>query len=331
VLLSYNGKNKRANMKASIRRKYGSPDQIKIDIVETPIPKDNEVLIKAYATTVNRTDCANLTAKPFIMRFVLGLFKPRQIILGTDFAGEIVSIGKDIKSFSIGSKVFGFNDIGAASQAEYLTTTTENLFLIPEGIDYKQAAASLEGANYAYTFIHKVTIKPGQHILINGATGGIGSALLQFVRQFDVKISATCATKNIELIKSLGANKVYDYTKEDFTINNDKYDFIFDAVGKSTFGKCKPLLKEKGVYISSELGPYSQNIFYAISTSLSKTKKVIFPIPYSKQKTIPYIVEMLKKGIFKPVIDREYLLEDISKAYEYVMTGEKTGNVIINI
>jgi NADPH:quinone reductase-like Zn-dependent oxidoreductase len=125
VLLSYNGKNKRANMKASIRRKYGSPDQIKIDIVETPIPKDNEVLIKVYATTVNRTDCANLTAKPFIMRFVLGLFKPRQIILGTDFAGEIVSIGKDIKSFSIGSKVFGFNDIGAASQAEYLTTTLQ--------------------------------------------------------------------------------------------------------------------------------------------------------------------------------------------------------------
>jgi NADPH:quinone reductase-like Zn-dependent oxidoreductase len=240
-------------------------------------------------------------------------------------------MGKDIKSFSIGSKVFGFNDIGAASQAEYLTTTTENLFLIPEGIDYKQAAASLEGANYAYTFIHKVTIKPGQHILINEATGGIGSALLQFVRQFDVKISATCATKNIELIKSLGANKVYDYTKQDFTINNDKYDFIFDAVGKSTFGKCKPLLKENGVYISSELGPYSQNIFYAISTSLSKTKKVIFPIPYSKQKTIPYIIEMLKKGIFKPVIDREYQLEDISNAYEYVMTGKKIGNVIVNI
>ncbi len=318
-------------MKASVRRKYGSPNQIKIEIIENPIPKDNEVLIKVYATTVNRTDCANLTAKPFIMRFVLGLIKPRKIILGTDFAGEVVSIGKDVKSFSIGNKVFGFNDIGSESQAEYIAITTENLFIIPEKIDYKQAAASLEGANYAYTFIHKVNIKSGQKILINGATGGIGSALLQFVRQFDVKIAATCNTKNTELIRSLGADKIYDYTKEDFTEVKDKYDFIFDSVGKSTFGKCKSLLKEKGVYISSELGPYSQNLFYAVSTSISGTKKVIFPVPYSQQKTIPYIINMLEKGNFKSVIDREYLLEDISKAYEYVLTGEKIGNVIINI
>jgi len=275
-------------MKATIRRRYGSPNQIKIENTEKPVPTDNDILIKVHATTVNRTDCANLTAKPFIMRFVLGLFKPRKIILGTDFAGEVISVGKNVKSFSIGDKVFGFNDTGSESQAEYITTTVENLFLIPERIDYKEAAASLEGANYAYTFIHKVNIRSGQKILINGATGGIGSALLQFVRQYDVKITATCNTKNIELIQSLGADKIYDYTKEDFTDGNDKYDFIFDAVGKSTFGKCKPLLKEKGIYISSELGPYSQNIFYSLLTSGS-SKKVIFPIPYSKQQTIPYI------------------------------------------
>ncbi len=317
-------------MKASIRRRYGSPDQIKIENIEKPIPKDNEVLIKVHATTVNRTDCANLTAKPFLMRFVLGFFKPRKIIVGTDFAGEIITIGKNVKSFNIGDKVFGFIDIGSKSQAEYIATTVEELFLIPEKIDYKEAAASLEGANYAYTFIHKVNIQSGQKILINGATGGIGSALLQFVRQYDVKITATCNTKNIKLIQSLGADKIYDYTKEDFTDNTDKYDFIFDAVGKSTFGKCKPLLKEKGIYISSELGPYSQNIFYPLLTS-GLSKKVIFPIPYSKQKTIPYICNLLEKGKFKPVIDREYSLEDISIAYEYVITGEKTGNVIINV
>jgi NADPH:quinone reductase-like Zn-dependent oxidoreductase len=317
-------------MKASIRRRYGSPDQIKIESIKNPIPKDNEVLIKVHATTVNRTDCANLTAKPFIMRFVLGLFKPRKIILGTDFAGEVITIGKNIKSFNSGDKVFGFIDMGSESQAEYLTTTIEDLFLIPAKLDYKEAAASLEGANYAYSFIHYVNIQSGQKILINGATGGIGSALLQFVRQYDVKITATCNTKNIKLIQSLGADKIYDYTKEEFTDDNDKYDFIFDAVGKSTFGKCKPLLKEKGIYISSELGPYSQNIFYPLLTSML-SKKVIFPIPYSKQKTIPYISNLLEKGIFKPVIDREYSLEDISKAYEYVITGEKTGNVIINV
>ncbi len=318
-------------MKASIRRKYGSSNQIKIEDVEKQTPKDNEVLIKVYTTTVNRTDCANLTAKPFIMRFVLGLFKPRKIILGTDYAGEVISLGKNVKSFKIGDKVFGFNDTGSESQAEYITQVDNNLFPIPENINYKQAAASLEGAHYAYTFIHKVNIQSGQNILINGATGGIGSALLQFVRQYNVQITATCNTKNVKLIKSLGADKIYDYTKEDFTEDKGKYDFIFDAVGKSTFGKCKPLLKENGIYISSELGPYSQNLFYAITTSISNSKKVIFPVPFSTQKTIPYIMELLKTEKFKPVIDREYLLGDIALAYEYVLSGEKTGNVIINV
>lgn len=317
-------------MTATIRRRYGSPNQISIEQIETPVPRDDEVLVKVYATTVNRTDCANLTAKPFIMRFVLGLFKPRKIILGTDFAGEIVAIGKDVKLFNISDKVFSFNDTGAESQAEFVITKAKNLFSIPQKIDYKQAATSLEGAHYAYTFIHKVNIKPGQKILINGATGGIGSALIQFVRQYDVKISATCNTKNIELVQSLGANKIYDYTKEDFTNYPDKYDFIFDAVGKSTFGKCKSLLKQKGIYISSELGPYAQNIFYPLLTSFS-SKKVIFPTSYSTQKTIPYISNLLEQGKFKPVIDREYLLDDISKAYEYVISGQKTGNVLINI
>lgn len=317
-------------MKASIRRKYGSPNQISIENIAKPIPKDEEVLIMVHATTVNRTDCANLTAKPFIMRFVLGFLQPRKIILGTDFAGEVVSMGKNVKSFRIGDKVFGFNDTGSESQAEYLTTTVAQLFPIPEKIDYKQAAASLEGAHYAFTFIHKANIRSGQNILINGATGAIGSALLQFVRQYDVKITATCNTENIKLIQNLGADKIYDYTKEDFRDDKDTYDFIFDAVGKSTFGQCKALLKENGVYISSELGPYAQNIFYSLLTSISG-KKVFFPIPYGTQKTIPYISDHLEREKFKPVIDREYVLEDISKAYEYVLTGQKTGNVVINV
>ncbi|MEB8330206.1 NAD(P)-dependent alcohol dehydrogenase [Flavobacteriaceae bacterium KMM 6897] len=318
-------------MKASIRRKYGSSNLIKIENIEKPVPKDNELLIKVHATTVNRTDCAILTAQPFIMRFVLGLIRPRKIILGTDFAGEVVSIGKNVKSFKVKDEVFGFNDTGLESQSEYITSAEENLFPIPENINFKQAAASLEGAHYAYTFVHKVNIKSGQRILINGATGGIGSALLQFIKQYNVKTTATCNTENIKLITSLGADKIYDYTKEDFTYDTEKYDFIFDAVGKSTFGKCKPLLKDKGIYISSELGPYSQNLFYAISTSISNNKKVIFPLPYSTQHTIPYIMELLKNEKFRPIIDREYLLEDISKAYEYVLKGEKIGNVIINV
>lgn len=317
-------------MRAAVRRYYCSPHEIGIEQIEKPIPKVNEVLIKAHYSTVNRTDCANLRAKPFIMRFVLGFFKPRKIILGTDFAGEVISLGENVKSFRVGDRVFGFNDIGAESQAEFLVTEAENIFLIPVNVDYNEAAASLEGAHYAYSFIHKVNIKAGQNILIIGATGGIGSALLQFVRQYDVNITATSNTKNIKRIQSLGADKICDYTKEDFTDANEKYDFVFDTVGKSTFGRCKPLLKERGVYISSELGPYSQNIIYPFLTLMSK-KKVIFPIPYGKNKTIPYIIKHLETELFKPMIDREYLLEDISDAYEYVMKGEKTGNVLLNI
>lgn len=319
-------------MKAAIRKIYGSPQVIQIEEIDQPVPLDNELLIKVHATTVNRTDCANLTAKPFIMRFVLGLFKPRKPILGTDFAGTVKAIGKNIQSYKINDRVFGFTDMGLESQAEYLTLEPKgNLLTIPGNIDFKQAAASLEGAHYAYSFIHKVTVKPGQNILINGATGAIGSALLQFVNQFDVKITATCNTKNIDLIRSLGADKIVDYTKEDFTKDSEKYDFIFDAVGKSTFGKCKSLLKDKAIYISSELGPYSQNPFLALFTSFGSKKKVIFPVPFKVQKTLPFIKDLLEKEKFKPVIDREYSLLEISKAYEYVMTKEKTGNVIITI
>jgi NADPH:quinone reductase-like Zn-dependent oxidoreductase len=318
-------------MKAAVRKHYGAPDQIKIASINKPIPKADEVLVKIHATTVNRTDCANLTAKPFIMRLFLGLFGPKKTILGTDFAGEVMETGKNITLFNKGDKVMGFNDMGTQSQAEYSCIKAKDLFLMPENISYKQATASLEGAHYAYSFIHKVTIAPGQKVLINGASGGIGSALLQFVRQYEATIAATCNTKNIELIKSLGADKVYDYTKEDFTVDTkNKYDFIFDAVGKSTFGKCKPILAENGIYISSELGPYAQNAFLPIFNSLSK-KKVIFPIPYPTQKSIPYIIDLLKQGKFDPLIDREYSLADISKAYDFVLTGQKTGNVIVNL
>lgn len=319
-------------MKAAIRKSYGPPQNIRIEEIEKPVPKDNEVLIKVYATTVNRTDCANLTAKPFIMRFVIGFFKPRKIILGTDFAGTVVEIGKHVQDFKIDDRVFGFTDLGLGSQAHYLIMKPKgNVLTIPGNTDFKQAAASMEGAHYAYSFIHRVRMKPGQNVLINGASGAIGSALLQFTKRFDVQITAICNTKNMDLIQSLGADKVIDFIKEDFTQSTEKYDFIFDAVGKSNFGKCKPLLKKGGIYISSELGPYSQNPFLALFPSLGNKKKVIFPIPFSVQKTLPFIKALLENEEFKPVIDREYPLDEISKAYEYVMTGEKTGNVIISV
>jgi len=319
-------------MQAAVRRSYCEPEEIKIEQVEKPINNAKQVLIKVFATTVNRTDCANLTGRPFIMHFVLGLFKPRKIILGTDFAGQIVAVGKDVKSFKVNDRVFGFTDTGVESQAEYIKIDSAgNLLIIPDQIDYKPAVASLEGAHYAYSFIHKVKLQAGQKVLINGATGAIGSALLQFVNQFDVHISATCNSKNSDLIKSLGADKVFDYEVEDFTSNREEYDFIFDAVGKSTFGKCKASLTKHGIYISSELGPYAQNVFLAAFTPPWRKKKVIFPIPFNTKITLPYIKKLIEQVIFKPVIDREYALDDISQAYKYVAAGEKTGNVVVNI
>jgi NADPH:quinone reductase-like Zn-dependent oxidoreductase len=317
-------------MKAAFREQYCYPDKISIKSLEIPLINPDEILIRVRSTTVNRTDCANLTAKPFIMRFVLGLFKPKLPILGTDFAGEIVSIGSNIKSFAIGDRVFGFHDTGIQSQAEYLKCKEGHVFKIPEGINFQQAAASLEGAHYAYTFLHKIKLSPNQSVMVLGASGGIGSALIQFLNQYDIKISATCSSKNLELIKSLGAEVVYDYTKEDFTKSDYKYDFIFDTVGKSTYGSCKSVLKNNGVYISSELGPFSQNLILSMMSSIYK-KKVIFPVPYSKSRTIPFIIKSLQDGSFKSVIDRDYPLEQISNAYEFVMSGQKTGNVTISI
>lgn len=319
-------------MKAVIHEKYGSPDVLKIQDIERPIPQKNDVLIKVLATTVNRTDCAMLQAKPFIMRFTTGLLKPSKNILGTDFAGEVQDIGSDVTSFKVGDKVFGFDDMGVLSHAEYMTFPCDKaISLIPPNITYKQAAASIEGAHYAYNFINKIKLKPEHSVLINGATGAIGSALVQLVKEYKCKITAACNTENIELVKSIGANRVIDYLNEDFTKDSDSYDFVFDAVGKSSFGKCKSVLKSGGVYISSELGWMAQNLFFALFKPIMGSKKVIFPFPSNIKASLVVVKDLLEKGNFKPVIDREYSMNEIKKAFEYVERGHKTGNVIISI
>lgn len=314
-------------MKAAIRRVYGAPKAIKIETLKQPVPKANEVLIRVKCTTLNRTDGANLQAKPFFMRFILGLFKPSKIVLGTDFSGVIEAVGSNVSSFKINDRVFGFNDLGAASQAEYLVVNPKNTLLkIADHISFESAVASLEGASYAYRFLKKANIKSGQKILINGATGAIGSALLQFLKSYDVTITATCATKNIELIKSLGAHKVIDYTVTDFTKQKSKYDMVLDTVGKSRWKLCKPALKDHGIYISSELGPRGENLFLALFI-----KRVKFPIPYPLKISLPFIKQQLDTENFKPLVDRTYDLDTISEAYTYVLKGQKTGNVLIKI
>ncbi len=319
-------------MKAIVCSKYGPPDVLQLKEVEKPFPKDNEVLIKIYATTVNRTDCATLRAKPFFARFFTGLFKPKNSILGTEFAGKIEAIGKNVSSFKPGDKVFGFSENGYGCHAQYMRISEDKaLAKIPKDLTYKQAAASSEGAWYAYNFINKVKIKPGQKVLVNGATGGIGSAAVQLSKYFGAEITGVCQGKDFELVKSLGTKYLIDYLKEDFTKSDKKYNYIFDTVGKSSFGKCKLLLEPDGVYISSELGSGSQNIFLALLTPILRGKKVKFPLPKDCKGTILLIKKLIEKGKFKAVIDREYPFEQIVKAFKYVESGQKVGNVVITV
>ena len=319
-------------MKAITYKKYGPPDVLKLKEVRKPVPKDDEVLVKVHAATVNRTDCAMLRAKPFIMRFLTGVFRPKNSILGTDFSGTVESIGSAVKTFKVKDKVFGFDDNGLSSQAEYMKISAQNaIAVMPDNLTFEEAAASIEGAHYAYNFINKVNIKKGQDIIVNGATGAIGSAMIQILKYYGANIAAVCNTKDLELVKSLGADKVIDYKKEDFTKSDLKYDFVFDAVGKSTFNKSKRLLFPGGTYISSELGPFAQNLFLALITKLIGNKKVKFPIPSNRTGSVLFIKKLIEEDYFKPVIDRTFLFEEIAEAYKYVEKGQKIGNVIIKI
>jgi len=319
-------------MRAIINTEYGPPEVVKLMEVDKPVPKDNEVLIKVYATTVNRTDCGFRSAEYFISRFFSGLFRPKFKTLGNEFAGEIEAIGKDVTSFNIGDKVFGFSGIKFGAHAEYMTIAeNEAITTIPHNLTFEEAAPITEGGHYALCDIRAANIKSGQNVLIYGASGAIGSAAVQLVKYFGAKVTAVCNTKNLELLKSLGADQVIDYTNQDFTKIDQIFDFVFDAVGKSSFGQCKPLLNKKGIYISTELGKNSENIFLALITPIFGGKKVIFPLPTISKEDVIFLKELVETDKFKPVIDRRYTLEQILEAYKYVETGQKTGNVVITL
>ena len=319
-------------MKAAIYTQYGPPEVVQLQEVPKPTPKDNEVLIKIYASTINRTDCGFRSAEYFIVRFFSGLLKPKNKILGNEFAGEIASIGKDVTTFKPGDKVFGYNDKKFGAHAEYMTMAeNDSLTIMPGNMNYEEAAPITEGGHYALCDIRAAKIRSGQNILINGATGAIGSAAVQLVKYFGARVTGVCDTKNVALVKSLGADMVIDYTQQDFTTINDTFDVVFDAVGKSSFGKCKPILKKRGIYMSTELGKNSQNPLLALIGPLSRGKKVLFPIPTISKKDVIFLKQLVEAGKYKPVIDRFYPLDQIVDAYKYVETGMKTGNVVITI
>jgi len=319
-------------MKAAVYTHYGPPEMVHLSEVEKPVANDNEVLIKVSASTVNRTDCGFRSANYFIVRFWSGLIRPKNPVLGCEFAGVIEAIGKNVTLFKPGDKVFGYNDRKFGGHAEYMTMAEDDsLTTMPENISFNEAAAITEGAHYALCDIRAAKIGAGQQVLINGATGAIGSAAVQLVKHLGAGVTAVCDTKNTGLVQSLGADVVIDYLKEDFTTLNTRFDVVFDAVGKSSFRKCLPLLKKGGIYMSTELGYMAQNPFLALITPLFGGKKLLFPMPSISKKDVEFLKELVAKGRFRPVIDRSYPLEQIIEAHRYVETGMKTGNVVITI
>jgi len=315
-------------MKAAFRSKYGPPKVLSIKELEIPIPKDNEVLIRVYAASVNRSDNHVLTGRPFIMRLFTGLFKPRLAITGTDFAGQIEAVGINVPSFKIGDKVMGFGGgFGIGSHAQYLTfPETKRIVLMPVNVSYEQAATLLEGTYYAAIGTKQLKPTADQKALVYGATGAIGSAYVQFLKYYNVYVTAVCGGENSELVRSWGADKIIDYKKEDFTKDNEQYDFVLDAVGKSSFVRCKPLLKKKGLFASS--GGF-ENLFWVLVTPLLGGKKVLFP--KDSKGILNFIKELVENGSFKPVIDRIYPLDKIAEAFTYVATGQKIGNVVVTM
>lgn len=319
-------------MKAAVRDIYGGPEVLSIKDVEIPTPATNEVLVKIHFATVNRTDCHVLAGTPFIFRFFIGLFRPKLSITGTDFSGEIVAVGNSVTKFTVGDRVFGLNDEGLPSHAEFMSIHEEaNLVKITDHISYAHAAASAEGPHYALNFLNKIKLKKGDKVLVNGATGGIGSAAIQLLKLKGAIVTAVCDTKNLALIKSKGVDRVINYEEEDFTELEEKFHFVLDAVGKSRFKLCKRILTSNGIYVSSELGPRAENLFLSLKGLLSKKKKVVFPIPTKPKDSLIYMAGLLDKHQYEPLIDRIYPIENIREAFKYVAQGMKTGNVLIKM
>lgn len=323
-------------MRAVIHTKYGSPEVLKVGEREKPQPKDNEVLIKVHAAIVSPSDCAFRKGEPFIARFFSGLLKPKNAVPGELFSGEVEAVGKSVTLFSKGDPVFGSTGLGLGAYAEYLSLSEKEVLVRKSGkLTHAEAAALGDGPLTALPFLRdNGKIKSGQKILIIGASGSVGSAGVQLAKYFGANVTGVCTTANAELVKSLGADNVIDYTKENFAANGEIYDIIFDAVGKSSFSQCKAALKEGGIYLTTVPTPAA--MLQMLFTSKFGSKKADFAAtglrkPDDKIKDLIFLQDLMEKKSIKPVMDRTYPLEKISEAHGYVDGGHKKGNVVITI
>jgi NADPH:quinone reductase-like Zn-dependent oxidoreductase len=307
---------------------YGASEVVQITEMDKPEASENELLVKVEATTVNRTDCGYRAAKPFILRFFTGLRRRRSKgrVLGTEFAGEVEAVGSGVTSFEVGDKVFGYLEGPFGVHAEYMTTHEDaSVARMPANSTFEQAAASTEGSHYALANVRAARINSDQSVLVNGGTGAIGSAAVQLLKNLGAKVTVVCSTEHVPLVEGLGANRVIDYRVTDFTTDDQTYDVVFDAAGKSSFGRCRRLLKPKGISLSTELGPFPQNPILALVTPLLGGKKVLFPIPKHDQEMVRHIKRLVETGAFRPVIDRRYPLDEIVGAYRYAETARRSA------
>jgi len=320
-------------MKAIICTEYGSPDVMQLKEIEKPTPRENEVLIRIYATTVTSADVRIRKSDPFPVRFFYGFKRPKKnTILGSELAGEIEAIGKNVERFKEGDQVFAGTGTSLGSNAEYICLPEAAAVAIkPINMTYEEAAAIPFGTTTSLHFLRdKGNIQSGQKILIYGASGALGTAAVQLAKSFGTEVTGVCSTANLELVKSLGADKVIDYTKEDFSKSGKTYDIVFDTIGKSPFSGCLRSLKQHGIYLRAvdiNLFPILRGLW----TSMTSNKKVIGGIVIERKEDLIFLKELIEAGKMKSVIDRRYPLEQTAEAHRYVEQGHKRGNVVITV
>ena len=317
-------------MKAVVYDRYGPAEVLRLEEVDRPVPADDEVLVEVHATTVTRTDTGLRSAEYFITRFFTGIRRPKRRILGMELAGEVAAVGSSVTEFAVGDHVFGVK--GAGAHAEFVTIReSAPIAHKPAGMTFEEAAAVCDGVMIALPCLRRAGVREGTRLVVYGASGSVGTAAVQLARNIGADVTAVCNTKNVELVASLGADRVIDYTKKDFTRNGETYDAVFDAVGKHSFRRCRRSLRPRGIYVSTDVGFMWHLPLLALLTRWIGSRKAALGIAKYTKEDVLFLKELIEAGKYRAVIDRRYPLEDVIEATKYVETGQKTGNVVLTL